>query len=89
MVINFYLERQPLPEAICHEITSEGAIGNETSVEPKDLAQSMVRFIDTGVVMSYENAKVFHAWMGEKLREVEEMSKARAAFENAPAAGEA
>jgi hypothetical protein len=49
----------------------------------------MVRFIDTGVVMSYENARVFHAWMGEKLREVEELSKARTAFENAPVAGQA
>ena len=46
MVINFYLERQPLPEAISHEITPEGAIGRETASEPKDLAQSMVRFID-------------------------------------------
>jgi hypothetical protein len=89
MVINFYLERQPLPEAISHEITPEGAIGKETGAEPVDLAQSMVRFIDTGVVMSYENARVFHAWMGEKLREVEELSKARTAFENAPAAGQA
>jgi hypothetical protein len=89
MVINFYLERQPLPESISHEITPEGAIGRETSAEPKDLSQSMVRFIDTGVVMSYENARVFHAWMGEKLREVEEMSKARTEFENAPAVGEA
>ena len=81
MVINFYLERQPLPESITHEITPEGAIGRETEVEPKDLASSMVRFIDTGVVMSYENAKVFHAWMGDKLREIEEMQKARTAFE--------
>jgi hypothetical protein len=89
MVINFYLERQPLPESISHEITPEGAIGRETSAEPKDLSQSMVRFIDTGVVMSYENARVFHVWMGEKLREVEEMSKARTEFENAPAVGEA
>jgi len=89
MVINFYLERQPLPEAISHEITPEGSIGKETGAEPKDLAQSMVRFIDTGVVMSYENARVFHAWMGEKLREVEELSKARNDFENTPAAGQA
>lgn len=81
MVINFYLERQPLPESISHEITPEGAIGRETEVEPKDLPNSMVRFIDTGVIMSYENAKVFHAWMGDKLREIEEMQKARAAFE--------
>jgi hypothetical protein len=89
LVINFYLERQPLPESISHEITSEGAIGKETSVKPIDLANSMVRYIDTGVVMSYENARVFHAWMGEKLREVEELSKARNAFESAPAAGQA
>ena len=89
MVINFYLERQPLPDAITHEITPEGAIGQEISADPKDLASSMVRFIDTGVVMSYENAKVFHAWMGEKLREVEEMHKARVEFEQAQARGQA
>jgi hypothetical protein len=89
LVINFYLERQPLPEAISHEITAQGAIGRETNVEPADLASSMVRYIDTGVVMNYENAKVFHAWMGEKLREVEELQKARSAFENAPVAGQA
>lgn len=89
MVINFYLERQPLPESITHEITTEGAIGRETEVEPKDLASSMVRFIDTGVVMSYENARVFHAWMGDKLRELEELHKARTAFEETQNGGQA
>lgn len=89
MIVNFYLERQPLPESISHEITSEGAIGRETHMEPDDLANSMVRYIDTGVVMSYENAKVFHAWMGEKLREMEEMLKARSAFESANVGGQA
>jgi hypothetical protein len=89
MVINFYLERQPLPDTITHEITPEGAIGRETDVEPKDLASSMVRFIDTGVVMSYENARVFHAWMGDKLREVEEIHKAQAAFERTQNGGQA
>jgi len=89
MVINFYLERQPLPNAISHEITPEGAIGNETGMDPKDLASSMVRFIDTGVVMSYDNAKVFHAWLGDKLREVEEIHKARTEFEQSEARGQA
>ena len=89
MVINFYLERQPLPESITHEITTEGAIGSETEIEPKNLASSMVRFIDTGVVMSYENARVFHSWLGEKLREVEELQKARTAFEESKAGGQA
>ena len=89
MVINFYLERQPLPEVVSHEISPEGAIGRETGIEPKDLANSMVRFIDTGVVMSYDNAKVFHAWMGDKLREVEEMHKARTEFEQSRTGGKA
>lgn len=89
MVINFYLERQPLPDAITHEITPEGAIGREVAVEPKNLASSMVRFIDTGVVMSYENAKVFHSWMGDKLRELEEIHKAQAVFEQTEHGGQA
>jgi len=89
MVINFYLERQPLPNGITHEITPEGTIGRETGVEPEDLASSMVRYVDTGVVMTYENARVFHNWLGEKLREVEELQKAHAAFENTPEGGQA
>ncbi|MDD5284461.1 MAG: hypothetical protein PHD54_01270 [Desulfuromonadaceae bacterium] len=89
MVINFYLERQPLPDSMTHEITPEGAIGRETAVEPKDLSSSMVRFIDTGVVMSYENARVFHSWMGDKLRELEEIHKAQAAFEKTEHGGQA
>ncbi|MDD2897603.1 MAG: hypothetical protein PHI31_02705 [Desulfuromonadaceae bacterium] len=89
MVVNFYLERQPLPNAISHEITPEGSIGRETDVDPKNLATSMVRFIDTGVIMSYENAKVFHAWMGEKLREFEELHKARTEFEKSKVGGQA
>jgi hypothetical protein len=89
MVIHFYLERQPLPASISHEITPDGAIGREISVEPEDLTSSMVRFIDTGVAMSYENARVFHAWLGDKLREVEELHKMRNEFESAPAGGRA
>lgn len=89
MVINFYLERQPLPDSISHEITPEGGIGKETAMEPEDLSKTMVRFIDTGVVMNYENARVFHAWLGDKLHEIEQMHKARAAFEQEPAGGQA
>src|SRR5665647_3901130 len=36
MVINFYLERQPLPDAITHEITPEGACLLYTSPSPRD-----------------------------------------------------
>ncbi len=89
MVIHFYLERHPLPESISHEITPEGVIGKESAVEPEDLQKSMVRFIDTGVVMSYDNARIFHSWLGDKLREVEQLQKAQTAFEGAPSGAQA
>ena len=89
MVIHFYMERQGLPDSITHEVTLDGGIGRETGIEPPGLANSIVRFIDTGVVMNYENARVFHAWMGEKLQEIELLQKAHAAFENATPVGQA
>lgn len=89
MVINFYLERQPLPESISHEITPEGAIGRETAVEPEDLSSSLVRYVDTGVVMNYDSARVFHSWLGDQLHAMEELQKARVAFEDVPVAGQA
>ncbi len=89
MVIHFYMERQGLPETITHEITPDGSIGRETGMEPADLTKSMVRFIDTGVVMNYENARDFNAWLGDKLREKEELHKPRVAFEAASAGGQA
>lgn len=89
MVINFYLERQPLPESISHEITPEGAIGRETAVEPEDLSSSLVRYVDTGVVMNYDSARVFHSWLGDQLHAMEELHKARVAFEDVPVAGQA
>lgn len=84
IVVHFYHERPALPDSITHEITPQGGIGPETTVEPTDLAQTMVRFIDTGVVMNYENARMFHSWLGERLKEMEAMQKSRQVFEAAP-----
>jgi len=89
LVIHFYLERPPLPESVTHEITPQGGIGRETGVEPEDLPQSIVRFIDTGVVMNYDNAKMFHLWLGEKLKEAEAIQQAREEFARSQAAGQA
>ena len=89
IVIHYYLERPPLPNSITHEITPQGAIGRETAVEPEDMQQSIVRFIDTGVVMNYENARMFHSWLGEKLKEAETMQEAREAFAKAQSGAQA
>ncbi|ACH39707.1 MULTISPECIES: hypothetical protein [Citrifermentans] len=79
LVMNFYLERQPLPNAITHEITQAGTIGPETEVEPSDLTRSLVRQVINGVVVNYNTARELHYWLGEKLKEMEALEQARAA----------
>ncbi|MGD0843910.1 MAG: hypothetical protein ABSA06_06030 [Geobacteraceae bacterium] len=78
LVMNFYLERMALPESITHEINPNGTIGSETAAEPADLAHSMVRFIEAGVVMNYQNARELHLWLGERVKEMEAVERAKA-----------
>ena len=78
LVVNFYQERQPLPNAITHELNPNGTIGKEVAVEPGDLNKSLVRFVSNGVVLTHQTARELHYWLGEKIREMEAMEQARA-----------
>ncbi|MBJ6799354.1 hypothetical protein [Geomonas propionica] len=80
LVINFYLERQPLPNSISHEITQAGTIGPETEVEPSDLGRSLVRQVINGVVVNHQTARELHFWLGEKLKELDALEQARQAM---------
>ena len=80
LVMNFYLERMALPESITHEINPNGTIGSETAAEPDDLAHSMVRFIEAGVVMNYQNARELQLWLGERVKEMEALERAKTAI---------
>jgi hypothetical protein len=77
LVMNFYLERMALPESITHEINPNGTIGNEVAAEPEDLKNSLVRFIEAGVVMNYQNAKELLLWLGERVKEMEALERAK------------
>ena len=79
LVMNFYLERMALPESLTHEINPNGTIGGEVTSEPEDLKNSMVRFIETGVVMNYNGAKDLLLWLGERVKEMEALEKAKTA----------
>lgn len=84
LVMNFYLERMALPRSITHEINPNGTIGAEAAAEPADLKNSLVRFIDTGVVLNCQSAKELHLWLGERIKEMEAMERAKAAMQLAP-----
>jgi hypothetical protein len=85
LVINFYLERPALPHSITHALTPNGTIGVEVGEEPEDLKSSMVRFVSSGVILNGENARNVHAWLGERIREMEALEQARASFATAQA----
>jgi len=89
LVMNFYLERQPLPNAISHEITPAGTIGPETEVEPSDLGRSLVRQVINGVVVNYQTARELHYWLGEKVKEMEALEQAKNAMFAEQTAGKA
>jgi len=87
LVVNFYLERPPLPNAITHEITQTGGIGAETEMEPEDLGRSLVRHVTNGVVLNYHTARELHYWLGEKLKEMEALEAAKKELETELSSG--
>ena len=87
LVVNFYQERQPLPNALTHELHPNGTIGREVAAEPDDLNRSLVRYVSHGIVVNYQTARELHFWLGEKIKEMEAMEKTRAAQAATPAEG--
>lgn len=77
LIVNFYLERQPLPNSITHEIAANGTIGPEINADPADLGSSLVRVVSSGVVLSHQTAKDIHYWLGEKIKEMEAVQHAK------------
>lgn len=81
LVVNFYQERPPIPNAVTNELNLNGTIGSEVAVDPEDLNRSLVRFVSNGVVMNHQTARELHAWLGEKVREMEALEQAKAALQ--------
>lgn len=81
LVVNFYLERPPLPNEITHEILPNGTIGKETAVDPDDFANSIVRFVPSGVILNLQSAQSLHQWLGEKVKEMAAYEEAKAAHQ--------
>ncbi|MCB0744832.1 MAG: hypothetical protein KDC67_13070 [Ignavibacteriae bacterium] len=78
ILINFYLERNALPNSQTFQIEDNKIIPKEIESEPKDLNNSFVRVIENGVIMNYQTAKEIHKWLGNhigKLEELDELNK--------------
>lgn len=72
IVINFFMERMPLPNAQTFQI-KDGNIHEEvhSDREPEDHRKSVVRFIQNGIILDYKNAREIHKWLGEHISNLE------------------
>ena len=78
IIANFYLERPPLPNEITHAINADGSIGSDViSADPENLDRMIVRYVTNGVILNYQNAKVMHGWLGDKIAELERLMQDR------------
>ncbi len=71
IVVNFYFERIPLPNSITQELNNDGALGNVVATDPKDFTNSVLRYVQSGVVMNLEVAKQVYKWLGEQIKTLE------------------
>lgn len=75
IVANFYFERHPLPNA---EILSH----ESHSYDPEDLPNSAVRFVDTGVILSPENARTLAEWLLNQVKIAAELRESMVGSES-------
>ena len=74
IIMNFFLERMPIPYDVVHEFNKDGTLGNVIKVFPEadDPEQRMfVRYISSGVIMNLTVAKEIHSWLSECIKNVE------------------
>ena len=77
IIINFYMERNPVPIRQIHEVLEGGKLGKVTASDPDDLSQKMVRFVQCGVVMNLETANLVHTWLGNHIKAIDAERKGK------------
>ncbi len=75
IVVNFFFERTALPKSQTHEITEKGILGDEIDSDPKDLKRSIIRYVDTGIIVNPETAKIIIDWLQKKVETLEKLKK--------------
>jgi hypothetical protein len=67
ITINFFMERNPVPYSVTHELKEDGTIGDELKRDPERDHAMMIRFVTAGVVLNKSAARNIHEWLGKYL----------------------
>ena len=68
IVINFYFERIGIPYYQTQMVDEKGKLDDEKKIEPKDLENSRIRYIQNGVVLDIHSAKQIHAFLDRMIK---------------------
>lgn len=71
IVMNFFLERMPIPNSITNLVNPDGTLGGFVSVEPETLDDTVIRHISTGIVLNEDSAKAIYDWLGGYIQELD------------------
>lgn len=74
LILNFYLERQPIPKDVKYELTDEGMLGEVLEISPKQHSTNVVRIVSNGIVVSLDSAKKLNNWLSVWIHKMEENS---------------
>lgn len=81
LVFSFFNERLAIPQQVTHSIVLEGEGVAKIAEEIRSqrvTRESLVREVEVGIVMDFNNVESLHRWLGEqleKLRSVDEHKK--------------
>lgn len=73
IVMNFYLERTAIPKKMTHKIVN--GVLSEPEFEPKDHENNYIRYIQDGIVLSYDSAIQIKDWLEKRIKELEQRNE--------------
>lgn len=72
IVMNFFMERHAVPRTEVYALDdNKNLVMPPTSTEPTDYNESILRYVETGVIMSYPVAVEIHAWLDRHIKTIE------------------
>ena len=75
IVANFFFERIALPNKQVHELSEVGTLGQIIRTDPENLNESLVRYVENGIVMNLNTAKEIYQWLGNNIALAEKILK--------------
>ena len=74
IVVNFFMERGPLPRYEVYEI-NDNQLGDLSESDPSDHDKTLIRFVDTGVILTLNGAEQIRNWLDAHIQNLKERTK--------------